>query len=31
MLLLPLKILVGKVNSLSIQTNLAPIELVMCF
>ena len=31
MLLLPVKILVGKVNLLSIQTNVAPIELGMCF
>ena len=31
MLVLPVKTLVGKVNSLSIQTNFAPIELGMCF
>ena len=29
--LLPVKILVGKVNLLSKQTNFAPIELGMCF
>ena len=29
--LLPVKILVGKVNLLSTQTNFAPIELGMCF
>ena len=31
MLLLPVKILVGKVKLLSVQTNFAPIELGMCF
>ena len=31
MQLLPVKILVGKVNLLSIQTNFAPIELRICF
>ena len=29
--LLPVKILVGKVNLLSTQTNFAPIELGICF
>ena len=29
--LLPVKTLVGKVNLLSMQTNLAPIEVGMCF
>ena len=29
--LLPVKILVGKVNLSSIQTNLAPIKLGICF
>ena len=28
---LPSKIIVGKVNLLSMQTNFAPIELGMCF
>ena len=31
MLLLPVKVLVGKVNLLSIETNFAPIELGICF
>ena len=31
MQLLPVKILVGKVNLSSIQTNLAPIKLGICF
>ena len=29
--LLPVKVLVGKVNLLSMQTNFGPIELGICF